>query len=111
MRSLLAIPVFACVYLVATLRWSVPFSVAVAYIAMSLLCFLVYAWDKSAARAGRWRIRESTLLLLGLFCGWPGGLLAQQLLRHKSAKVSFRRMFWITLLLNMVGFLVLSARH
>lgn len=111
MPPLLAIPVFAVVYLVAALLWQVPHGVAVGYLVMSLLCFATYAWDKSAARAGRWRTRESTLLMLGLLCGWPGALLAQQLLRHKSAKVSFLWMFWVTVALNVAGFLALSARY
>ena len=106
---MLAIPVFFCIYLVAALVWPVPHSVAAAYLAMSLLCFATYAWDKSAARAGRWRTKESTLLILGLLCGWPGAVLAQQLLRHKSAKASFRRVFWATVALNITGFLALSA--
>jgi uncharacterized membrane protein YsdA (DUF1294 family) len=109
MPPLLAIPVFVCIYLVAALVWHVPHSVAAAYLAMSLLCFATYAWDKSAARGGRWRTRESTLLLLGLLCGWPGALLAQQLLRHKVSKGSFRLAFWATVVLNSAGFLALSA--
>jgi uncharacterized membrane protein YsdA (DUF1294 family) len=47
------------------------------------------------------------LLLLGLFCGWPGGLLAQRLLRHKSSKTSFQVKFGLTVLLNVA--LVLAA--
>ena len=36
---------------------------------------------------------ESRLLLLGLLGGWPGGLLAQHWLRHKTAKAAFRWRF------------------
>lgn len=106
-----AIPVFALLYLVVALNRSVPHGVALAYAAMSLLCFMAYALDKSAARSGRWRIRETTLLMLGLLCGWPGAVLAQQLLRHKTTKPSFQIAFWVTVLLNVVGFLALSARQ
>ena len=109
MPSLLAIPAFVCIYLAAALVWHVPHSVAAGYSVMSLLCFLVYALDKSAARSGRWRTKERTLLLLGLLCGWPGAVLAQQLLRHKSAKASFRRVFWATVVLNVAGFLAWSG--
>jgi uncharacterized membrane protein YsdA (DUF1294 family) len=109
MPSLLAIPAFAGIYLVAALRWLVPGGVAVAYLVMSLLCFMAYALDKSAARAGRWRTKESTLLMLGLLCGWPGAVLAQQLLRHKSAKTPFQIAFWATVALNVAGFWVLAA--
>jgi uncharacterized membrane protein YsdA (DUF1294 family) len=77
---------------------------------MSLLCFVAYARDKSAARSGRWRTKESTLLMLGLLCGWPGALLAQYLLRHKTAKTGFQTMFWVTVVLNVAGFAALNGR-
>ena len=51
--------------------------------AMSLATFIVYFGDKRAARLGRARVSEATLHGLALACGWPGALLAQQLLRHK----------------------------
>jgi uncharacterized membrane protein YsdA (DUF1294 family) len=71
-----------------------------AYGAASLVCFFAYAIDKSAARKGRRRTPERTLLLLGLACGWPGGLLAQQWLRHKSSRSSFLIKFWLTAACN-----------
>lgn len=69
----------------------------------SVVCFLFYAADKSAARAGRWRVPERTLLMLGLCCGWPGGMVAQRWLRHKSVKASFRWRFWVTVFLNVAA--------
>lgn len=77
-----------------------PAWVPMAYVAMSVVSFLAYAHDKAAAGRGRWRTPESTLHALDLFCGWPGGLLAQQVLRHKSSKRSFQAVFWITAVLN-----------
>lgn len=79
----------------------VPVDVLVSYAVVSLLTFIVYFVDKSAAQKGRWRTKESTLHLLSLCCGWPGALVAQQALRHKSKKESFRFVFWITVILNM----------
>ncbi|WP_294772326.1 DUF1294 domain-containing protein [uncultured Rhodoferax sp.] len=76
---------------------------------MSLLTFLVYAWDKSAARARRWRTPESTLHLMALAGGWPGALLAQQWLRHKSVKPAFRAVFWATVVLNVALWLWLCS--
>lgn len=69
----------------------------------SVVCFIVYAADKSAAAAGRRRIPERTLLLLGLACGWPGGLLAQRWLRHKTAKTSFQVAFWCSVAANVAA--------
>ena len=101
---LLAIPAFALVWLYVASRWSVNPIVFVVYIALSLLTFLAYAVDKSAAINGRWRTPEKTLHLLSLAGGWPGGLLAQQLLRHKCSKQSFVAVFWITVAANVAGF-------
>jgi uncharacterized membrane protein YsdA (DUF1294 family) len=89
------------------LRWPLPWPVLlvlVAYAALSVACFAAYALDKSAAIAGRRRIPEATLLWLGLACGWPGGLLAQRLLRHKTRKRPFLLVFWATVWLNAGAF-------
>lgn len=78
------------------------------YLGMSVVAFIAYGLDKSAARRDEWRTRESTLHLLALACGWPGALAAQRRLRHKSAKVSFQFGFWVTVALNcgVVGWLL-----
>jgi len=78
----------------------IPLHVLALYIAVSLVTFVIYALDKSAARSGAWRTQESTLHLLSLVGGWPGALIAQQKLRHKTKKQSFRSVFWVTVLLN-----------
>lgn len=70
------------------------------YLGMSLVAFVAYGLDKSAARRDAWRIPERTLHLLALAGGWPGALAAQRLLRHKSAKASFQLSFWVTVALN-----------
>jgi len=72
------------------------------YLLASAAAFVAYALDKSAARNDRWRIRENTLQVLALLGGWPGALLGQQLLRHKSSKTSFQMVFWLMVLLNCV---------
>lgn len=74
--------------------------VAIAYVALSLISFVAYALDKSAARRGAWRTKEATLHMFALAGGWPGALIAQQTLRHKSKKTSFRAVFWLTVLIN-----------
>ncbi len=80
---------------------SLPMGLAGMYLTLSLLCFIAYAIDKSAAKHGRWRTKESTLHVLALAGGWPGALCAQHLLRHKTVKTTFKRVFWLTVLTNL----------
>jgi uncharacterized membrane protein YsdA (DUF1294 family)/cold shock CspA family protein len=70
------------------------------YLVASLVTFIVYAVDKSAARRGVQRTPERTLHWLSFIGGWPGALVAQKTLRHKSKKQTFRTVFWITVFLN-----------
>ena len=83
----------------------IPTLILALYLGASLITFIVYALDKSAARKGAWRISENTLHLLSLIGGWPGALIAQQKLRHKSRKQPFRFIFWITVLVNCGAFI------
>lgn len=104
-----AIPGFAGVYYYVASHWQVQPIVLLVYVLVSLLTFFAYAFDKSAAQRGRWRTSERTLHTLGLACGWPGALLAQQLLRHKSSKPGFVAAFWGTVLVNVAGFVSLHS--
>jgi uncharacterized membrane protein YsdA (DUF1294 family)/cold shock CspA family protein len=103
-RVLLLIPAFACLVLVVHLMWHLPNWFWGAYSAMSTATFIVYWLDKRASVRGGWRVAEGTLHWLSLACGWPGALLAQHLLRHKSAKQKFRRIYWLTVAVNIAGF-------
>ncbi len=103
-RVLLLIPAFAGFVLVVHLLWGVPNWLWGIYTAMSLATFITYWLDKRAATRGDWRVPENTLHVLALACGWPGALLAQRLLRHKSAKRSFRRVYWAMVVVNVAAF-------
>lgn len=107
--TLFVIPVFLVVWVVVSALWRPPLWVAGLYLGVSVATFLAYAADKSAATQGRWRTPENTLHLLALAGGWPGALLAQQFLRHKSTKQPFRQVFWFTVVLNAAGFVVLAS--
>ncbi|VGO16867.1 Cold shock-like protein CspG [Pontiella desulfatans] len=72
------------------------------YAIASAITFMAYAADKSAAQNGQWRISEATLHTLALAGGWPGALLAQQMLRHKSRKPGFQWTYKFTVVLNIV---------
>jgi uncharacterized membrane protein YsdA (DUF1294 family)/cold shock CspA family protein len=77
-----------------------PVIILVPYIVASVLTFVLYAKDKSAAQKGKWRTAESTLHIFSLVGGWPGAVIAQSILRHKSKKLSFRAVYWITVIIN-----------
>lgn len=73
------------------------------YLMASLVTFFVYAFDKAAAKRDAWRTSEGSLHLLSVMGGWPGALIAQQVLRHKSKKASFRAVFRVTVIFNLLG--------
>ncbi len=104
-----AVPAFGVVLLLGYVLGHPPHWLPWVYLGISILTFLAYASDKSAAQQGSWRISEKTLHLLALIGGWPGALLAQQMLRHKSSKQAFRSVFWVTVALNVVGFMYLAS--
>lgn len=75
------------------------------YLVTSLVTFILYAVDKSAAEEGKWRTPESTLHVLSLAGGWPGALIAQDKLSHKTQKKSFQVVFWLTVIINFAVFI------
>lgn len=107
--TLFTIPAFLLLYLTVSVLWKPPPWVAAIYLAVSLFTFVAYAADKSAAERGGWRTPESTLHALSLAGGWPGALLAQQFQHHKSTKVEFRSTFWVTVVVNVIVFVLLCS--
>ena len=94
---------------IAILVFDAPIWFAIVYGVMSVIAFAVYGFDKSAAKRTARRVPESTLLTLGLVCGWSGALVAQQLFRHKTRKRSFRRLFWLSVIVNVLVLAVVIA--
>lgn len=92
--------IFVSIVAISVLAGKLPPIIFAIYIGLSIITYIIYAMDKSAANKGTWRTQESTLHLLALAGGWPGALVAQQKLRHKSKKESFRFVFWVTVLLT-----------
>lgn len=107
--TLFAIPAFLVVYVATDILWQHPPWITLVYLILSAVTYVVYALDKSSAKHGGWRTRESTLHTLSIVGGWPGALLAQQFLRHKSTKAEFRSVFWITVVLNVAAFIILCS--
>lgn len=74
---------------------------AMVYGLMSLICFIAYYRDKQFAIKGQPRTPEARLHLYEVLGGWPGGLLAQRLIRHKNRKLSYQLVFWLIVLLHL----------
>lgn len=93
---------FMFIVAAGTLAGRLPPVVIGIYSVVSIVTSLLYLHDKSAARRGAWRVEESSLLLIGLVGGWPGAVVAQRILRHKTRKQSFQLAFWVTAVLNSI---------
>lgn len=85
---------------VAVAMGKLPFLVLIAYLIGSCVAYLAYMFDKAAALKGQWRTSENILHLLSLAGGWPGAMLAQKTLRHKTQKQSFQLVYWTTVVFN-----------
>ena len=57
--------------------------------AISLLAVIITIHDKSAARRHKWRVRESTLLLVSALGGSAAMLTTMLLIRHKTKHAKF----------------------
>lgn len=90
-------------------EWPLPLLVVAVYLSLSLVTIVFYAADKRAATAGTWRTPEATLLVLGLLGGWPGAIIAQQALRHKTRKRSFQFAFSWSVIGNVALYFVLAT--
>ncbi|MGF1449025.1 MAG: DUF1294 domain-containing protein [Opitutales bacterium] len=76
---------------------------------INIATFGLYAIDKFLAGKAFSRVPELYLHLAALAGGTPMAYLAQQSLRHKTVKASFRRVFWLTVglqVLAIIGLLV-----
>ena len=73
-----------------------------AYLVASALAFGLYWYDKKQAQTGQWRTPENVLHGAELLGGWPGALVAQQMFRHKTRKLSYQVFFWLIVTLHQV---------
>lgn len=97
---LLLLPAYAALLVWAawTQRLAVP--VALSAPLVGVITFYLYWSDKFSAQRQARRTPEWVLHLASLIGGWHGAWLAQRLLRHKSAKMEFRKAYWATVALH-----------
>ena len=72
----------------------------IVYVTMSVVTVLAYIIDKRRALNQQWRIPESLLHSLELCGGWPGALVAQHKLNHKSKKTAYQVLFVLIIVLH-----------
>ena len=77
------------------MQWWLMF-LAGSVLVMSGVTSALYAWDKRRAVRQGWRVPEKHLHWGSLLGGWPGAVVAQRWLRHKTMKRRFRIVFWLT---------------
>jgi uncharacterized membrane protein YsdA (DUF1294 family)/cold shock CspA family protein len=80
------------------------------YYGLSIITYGCYFRDKMAAQNAGRRTPESTLQLMSLLGGWPGALIAQALLRHKTRKPSFLVRHWLTVIANCIALGVIVGK-
>ena len=62
---------------------------AVWLVIINFISVIVCIADKSRAKRGKWRVRESTLWMLTFLGGGAGMYLTMRLIRHKTRQKSF----------------------
>ena len=64
-------------------------SVAAYFLVISVFAVFVTRRDKSAAKGGKWRVKEATLLTVALFGGAVAMLITMRAIRHKTNRAKF----------------------
>ncbi len=72
------------------------------FIAINIITFLVFGYDKWLAKNNRRRISEFNLLFLTSVGGTIGGLIGMNFFKHKTNKFSFILSFYAILIIQIV---------
>ncbi|HEY0736968.1 MAG TPA: cold shock and DUF1294 domain-containing protein [Herpetosiphonaceae bacterium] len=104
-KAALTLGIVASFFLLLVLAtYIIPLSpwIVIAYSLSSLITCGLYASDKASAVQGTQRVSESTLHVFEFLGGWPGALIARQYYRHKTVKASYRLVFWLLVVANLL---------
>lgn len=69
-------------------------------ILINIVTFILFAIDKKRAKKNQWRIPESQLLFFSLLGGSIGGIIAMNIVKHKTKKPKFTIGMPLLLLIN-----------
>ena len=67
-------------------------------IAINVVTFAIFGYDKLIAPTQATRVPEAILLALTALGGCVGGIIARPVFRHKTLKAPFRLAFWLCVL-------------
>ena len=84
------------------LDWTWPNLLVAWLLAVNVITFGYYGFDKAQAQDQARRVPEWLLHALVLLGGTLGGYLAMQLFRHKTVKGPFRIVFWLITVLQVL---------
>ena len=76
--------------------------------AINAITFLVYGVDKLRAKKGKWRIPETTLLLLAIIGGSIGAWFSMKVWHHKTMHKKFKYGIPLIIILQLGVLLYLS---
>jgi uncharacterized membrane protein YsdA (DUF1294 family) len=94
---------FGLAIVLAAILWWIahPLDILLSWlIAITLVTFLAYGYDKAIAGSRMTRVPEKILLALTLAGGTVGAYVAMVVFRHKTLKSSFRLQFWLIALVQ-----------
>lgn len=69
-------------------------------LALGIVTFIYYGFDKFRAQRKQWRVAETTLNLLALAGGFLGAWVGMFWFRHKTKDAYVRRWLWISTLVH-----------
>ena len=67
----------------------IKYVILIYFLIISLISVIVTVKDKNAAKKNKWRVKESTLLLLGFIGGAICMFSTMLIIRHKTKKAKF----------------------
>ena len=75
-----------------------------AWIAMTVVTFILYLIDKQKAKKHKQRIPEAVLLTTTFLLGAVGAMFGIYAVRHKTNHWYFKLVAWLSLIVNLLGF-------
>lgn len=77
------------------------------YLAVNVITFIIWGYDKLRAKLQQWRIPENTLYALIILGGGAGALLGMIVFRHKTRKLKFKVISVVSVLVHIAIFFYL----